>query len=500
MLRTRLPVAVLVAIIALLVSAPAAAEPSPVAYQPPVDARVIDPYRAPPGPYAAGNRGIEYATAPGAPVLAAGDGTVSFAGVVAQQQWVALTHADGLRTTVGPLGEVLVAAGQKVERGELLGRADAALLFTVRRGDEYIDPAAILGGAAPVVHLAPEQQIDARVWERVESRNAGVASFGRLPVPPLSAPRVLWTAAGAVRDWWSQRRRCTRSSISPVRPPGRRLAVLVGGLGSSSDRAAVDGLDLAGLGYARADAVRFSYNGGRTPGPAAPELAGLPAERYAAADTLGDLHAAAVRLADVLAAVADAAPADAAVDVLAHSQGGVIARLALARLDQRRPDVLTRLGVVVTFASPHRGAPLAGAVSRVAANPLRELGLEAVQEVSGTGIEPDAEAVRQLAPGSEVITELDGLRPPASVRFVSIAARGDIVVPPGRARVDGATNVVLSVEGLDDHAALPSTPAAAREVALAMAGLPPTCRSLVDGLVDALVGDVVDNVEGVLSG
>jgi hypothetical protein len=66
--------------------------------------------------------------------------------------------------------------------------------------------------------------------------------------------------------------------------------------------------------------------------------------------------------------------------------------------------------------------------------------------------------------------------------------------------VDGATNVVLSVDGLDDHAALPSTRAAAREVALAMAGLPPTCRSLVDGLVDALVGDVVDNVEGVLSG
>ena len=42
--------------------------------------------------------------------------------------------------------------------------------------------------------------------------------------------------------------------------------MLVAGLGSTSEHAAIDHVDVAALGYARPDVVRFSYDGGRTPG------------------------------------------------------------------------------------------------------------------------------------------------------------------------------------------------------------------------------------------
>src|SRR2546426_469687 len=44
-----------------------------VLYRPPVEAPVTDPFRPPLTPYGPGNRGIEYATVPGASVHAAAD-------------------------------------------------------------------------------------------------------------------------------------------------------------------------------------------------------------------------------------------------------------------------------------------------------------------------------------------------------------------------------------------------------------------------------------------
>ena len=41
--------------------------------------------------------------APGRPVLAAGDGVVVFAGMVAGRPVVSIDHADGLRTTYEPV-------------------------------------------------------------------------------------------------------------------------------------------------------------------------------------------------------------------------------------------------------------------------------------------------------------------------------------------------------------------------------------------------------------
>ena len=73
-------------------------------YSPPVVAPVIDPFRAPTGPYGPGNRGLEYATRAGAPVTAIGAGRVAFAGQVAGRLVVSVEHPDGLRSSVLGLG------------------------------------------------------------------------------------------------------------------------------------------------------------------------------------------------------------------------------------------------------------------------------------------------------------------------------------------------------------------------------------------------------------
>ncbi|MEZ5380714.1 MAG: M23 family metallopeptidase [Microthrixaceae bacterium] len=123
-------------------------------FAPPVDAPIADPFRAPSGPYGPGNRGIEYATAPGTPVRAIGAGTVAFAGVVAGRGVVSVDHPSGLRSTYTGLASRAVGAGEAVALGQVVGTTAAHLHLGLRDGRTYLDPAAFFG-AAPAV-LVPD--------------------------------------------------------------------------------------------------------------------------------------------------------------------------------------------------------------------------------------------------------------------------------------------------------------------------------------------------------
>ena len=141
--------------------APAAGQAAVVTYRPPVDAPVIDPFRAPTSPYGPGNRGITYATVPGTVVRAVAPGTVSFTGVVAGVRYVTVTHADGLRSSYGGLASISVIQGAVLAAGAEVGRAGDTLHLGIRRGDEYLDPEALFAAAAPLVRLIPVAEFDA---------------------------------------------------------------------------------------------------------------------------------------------------------------------------------------------------------------------------------------------------------------------------------------------------------------------------------------------------
>lgn len=149
--RVAVIVVVVVAVLgALRVAAPAVAEarPGAIVYQAPVPGPIVDPYRPPSTPYGPGNRGVDYATVPGATVAAPADGVVTFAGAVAGGLHVVVLHADGVRTSLSFLAGVLVARGQQVVRGQTVGRSGPLLHFGARRGEAYLDPTTLLAAGA----------------------------------------------------------------------------------------------------------------------------------------------------------------------------------------------------------------------------------------------------------------------------------------------------------------------------------------------------------------
>nr|NLD41830.1 M23 family metallopeptidase [Actinomycetales bacterium] len=126
----------------------------PLASTPPGDfswptgspAPVIAPFAPPPVPWASGHRGVDLAFVEGGAVLAAGAGTVVFAGQLAGRGVVSIEHTGGLRTTYEPL-EPAVQRGDTVAGGQVIGRlvaghcAEPCLHLGARTGPEqYIDP------------------------------------------------------------------------------------------------------------------------------------------------------------------------------------------------------------------------------------------------------------------------------------------------------------------------------------------------------------------------
>jgi hypothetical protein len=496
-------------------------------YVPPVAAPVVDGFRPPTGPYGPGNRGLEYGTDPGTEVRAAADGVVAFAGLVAGTRHVTVLHPDGLRTSYSFLARVDVVVGQRIGQGDLVGTTVEHLHLGVRSGDAYLDPALLFGEGPIEVHLVP---FDVPPGDGPDGERSAISQLigGIKGLAGNAVDRVL-APAGATADWlreegpqlirtaahylgratpgpaqmdlllrgvklWSQAqaaadRPCTAAhGPAPPPPAERRIAVLVAGLGSTSESAAIDEVGTTALGYDAPDVLRFSYAGGRTPDVADgfPTVAATP---YEAGDTQVDLHASGARLADLIEDVVAAAPG-LPVDLYAHSQGGLVTRLALLELEGRHGRAwLEQLGPVATLGTPHGGADLATAIYGVGSTQAGSHTLDAVALTLGLQLDDDAVAARQLAETSDLIAELASARLPEGIHAVSIAARGDLVVPVPRTVMAGAPQVVVPVMGLSAHDALPGSREAGRELALALAGQPPTCTSFRAALTDQLVGE-----------
>ena len=133
----------------------ATAPASAMRHQPPVDAAVLDPFRAPPEPWLAGNRGIEYDTEAGDVIRASAPGVVAFAGAVAGDRHVTIRHSPELVTTAAFVGEVLVAAGDTVAAGDPIAIAAGPFHFTARRRGRYFDPAELFEVVRYGVRLVP---------------------------------------------------------------------------------------------------------------------------------------------------------------------------------------------------------------------------------------------------------------------------------------------------------------------------------------------------------
>jgi murein DD-endopeptidase MepM/ murein hydrolase activator NlpD len=499
-------------------SAVAAADPIAVTYQPPVEAPMVDAFRPPDEPWGAGNRGIEYATDTGSPVVSSAAGVVTFAGSIAGATHVVVLHADGIRSSYSFLASSVVTRGQQVVAGQLLGLTGSRLHFGARAGDAYINPLVLFEAPRGRAHLIPDRP-DRQPAGEAEERGALARWLRSVPasaitigrgaldwaagatgpaagadpaallsglrawthqVDALSPEGWIWAGVGAVDDWMAQRGRCTPTSELPRPVASRRLAVLVGGLGSASGHGSILSVDTAALGYAPGDVVQSSYRGGTA-----------TEHPYGPIDTQQPLATSAAQLRALLERLHAQHP-DVPIDVMAHSQGGPVARLALGEAAPAGVATLTTLG------SPHAGADLATAADLLAGSDTGRAALRlgaGAARLAGSELQPDTGSIQELSEYSTTIAALAALRPPPDVRMTSIAARADVVVTSPRTRLSGAARVVVSVPGLDDHTRLPGSPAATREIALALAGQPPTCQSFLTVATAAAAGHALAAAE-----
>ncbi len=505
--------AVLVAVpLALVLGLPLAAHAAPqtVTYRPPVDAPIVDPFRPPAERWSAGNRGVEYATSAGEPVRAAAAGVVVFAGQVGGRLHVVVLHADGVRTTYAFLRSIDVHRGDTVVQGQPVGTAADSAHFGARIGEVYVDPVLLFGDGPPEVHLVPdadrlgseEAERDGLVAQLVDFGGKasgwtigwlkgqvddklvelqGVVHYLHEANPLTHVLRV----GDAGLDWLRQRNDCTPAAAAQPRLQERHLAVLVGGLGSSSAEAAIDHLDTAALGYAGGDVSRFSYRGASTDV--------MPYEPY---DTTVDMRQSARLLREYLQQVEHEHPG-VPIDVIAHSQGGLVAREALTNEFDGLDPTLPQVTSFVTLGTPHQGTDIATAAAVIGTTTVGGL----VEWVAGQAMpwDPTAPSLGQLSEGSTFIRDLNHRPLPEGMWSTTIGARGDLVVPAGHTAFDGAKHVIVSVPGaVTDHGHLPGSDQAEREVALAVNHQSPTCQSLLDAMTDAIVSDQISVAEDTL--
>ena len=153
------------AVAALVLAAPATADAERLQWPLRPRPEVVRMFDAPSPNWTPGHRGVDLAGTPGQPALAAGPGTVVFAGELAGRPLVSVAHAGGLRTSYEPV-RPSVRVGQRVTTGTVLGELEAdhpgcagraclhwgAMWGPAARAD-YVDPLGLL--ADTPVRLKP---------------------------------------------------------------------------------------------------------------------------------------------------------------------------------------------------------------------------------------------------------------------------------------------------------------------------------------------------------
>lgn len=146
---------VVTAITLLALLTPSGAAVAAPCWHPPVPGPVVDPYREPPCPYCAGNRGLEYRVGTNTTVRAVAAGVVTWSGSIAGTRYVVVRHANGWRATYGQLTRTARRTGDRVAARSVIGSASGSFHFGIRAGEQYRDPTPHLGALVGRARLIP---------------------------------------------------------------------------------------------------------------------------------------------------------------------------------------------------------------------------------------------------------------------------------------------------------------------------------------------------------
>ncbi len=123
---------------------------------PPLAPDVSNHFDPPAHNWLSGHRGVDLATTPGVAVHAAGPGTITFAARIADRGVVVVSHGT-LRTTYEPV-EASLPVGSTVTGDSVIGIvgmgghcSSRCLHWGLRRGEQYLDPLALLNQSPPAL-------------------------------------------------------------------------------------------------------------------------------------------------------------------------------------------------------------------------------------------------------------------------------------------------------------------------------------------------------------
>lgn len=597
-----LSVSVLIGALLLLIPAPPVVGAPHIELAAPVDGKLLRGFDSQ-GKYAKGHTGVDFSAGRGSTVRSAAHGRVVFAGPVAGNTSITISHAGGWLTTYSYLLDIRVSKGDEVASGREIGFSGAGhvpgtegIHFSLRFEGEYRDPAPFFSHAPAHLSRAPVKS-DARdrahglipgsrlgsgtaavadsaaglgrgfldaalagadwtsravnaasrfVSEMADetrraglniangamrvATEAGVLAAGMVSVfDPALARRVKDRARKAGRE---TERRVSRwldsKSAAALEIAGRRreqvarkarvferlsafresqrdciesgaslsgdsgdapIVVLVGGFGSDLQPGGLPfEIDLGATGIARSDVLAFSYSGFTSdPGTGRP----VPSE-YRPADTWSGIDFASRLLIQYLAEIRRRFPRR-RLALLAHSQGGVVARKALVDSggNLTPPPLADRL---VTIGTPHQGSRIA---NRIAAIRDTHLGADAIDVASrSTATGGASQSLKDLAEGSEVMRNLGSQLPPG-IPVTSIAASEDLVVPATQSWLRGADNVLISTQqpGVSAHSGQLGDARTLRALELALRGDVP-CQSLQQWTASDRKSELIDEAIG----
>jgi hypothetical protein len=181
-------------------------------------------------------------------------------------------------------------------------------------------------------------------------------------------------------------------------------------------------------------------------------------------------------------------------------RAGLVARAYLegyaTSWDQKAP----RVDHLVTFATPHQGAPPAGEIGDLQRSLTGELALRALSrwsEPDGVVPDPDGASLRQLMPGSAFLAELAEEDVLYGTRVLTLAMPFDVIVPADHARYPGQLNRVVPGEGWAEHRTVVASPVARGLARAFLRDAPEPCRSIYDYLGPA-TGRAISGAWGAL--
>lgn len=524
------------------------------AFQPPVSGPLTKKFEAPSTPYSSGHRGIDFAVGVGTPVRASADGVVTFSGPVGGAGlFVSIDHGAGLVTTYSFLSATEVSKGARVKRGQLVGSSGLghpddptpALHFGAKLEGRYIDPAALLLSdledisdflaLAPIAPSDPAGETPAGLdgpaagssVQQVSKPGDGLVAKGmRWIKGRLSTIAGAFELAASYAKGAVEQLACSNSGgVTPPdipstqafhkgeaapSPPNSNIVVAVAGIGSAtsvtaggdiSSNASMYNSDLASLGFDEASIFHFSYRG--TAFKTRDDRYRFH-EPYAKQDTFLSIRYSAFLLAQQIERIHKLHP-NKTIDLVAHSQGGLVAQYYLSWF--YRPDLPggPRIGSFISIATPHHGADAAQFHRRLTTSEGGLLLLDGWDTIAAsTGLpKPDSPSVLEMDESSVFIRQLNENWRPEKVPTTAIAATFDLVVTPQHSRLPSANNYTADLPMAPSslflaHSAVVEAPDTKAILYNALAGRPSACTSLRNAVADHTVGRVISGIADLL--